>query len=210
MIGLLGGTFDPIHFGHLRTALEVQEAMGLDEIRFLPAPRPRLRNQPIISVEQRVEMVRLAIAGHAGFRLDTQELNREGPSRSIDTLKHTRQAIGDSEPLMLIMGSDVFAKLPLWHQWEQLIELAHIVVMMRPDVSLKADDFPNDWLEKYLTESPDESRELPAGRIFTVQVTQLAISATAIRHSLRQGLSARYLIPETVHEYIEENKLYRG
>ena len=209
MIGLLGGTFDPIHFGHLRTALEVQETLAMDEVRFLPAPRPRLREEPLVSVEQRVEMVRLAIAGQASFRLDTQELDRAGPSRSIDTLKQTRDEIGTNEPLALIMGSDAFAKLPQWYQWERLLDLAHIVVMKRPDTSLNADDFPPGWLQAHMTESVNEAAEMPAGQVIPVQVTQLAISATAIRDQLQKRLSVRFLIPEPVREYIEANNLYR-
>ena len=141
MIGLLGGTFDPIHFGHLRTSLEVMEALNLEAIRFLPAPRPRLRDQPILSPEQRIEMVRLAISDQPGFELDVRELNREGPTYTVDTLRQIRADIGGSKALVLIMGSDAFAKLTQGYEWEKLIELSHIAVMMRPEGHLNADDF---------------------------------------------------------------------
>lgn len=209
MIGLLGGTFDPIHFGHLRPSLEVMEALDLEVIRFVPAPRPRLRDQPVISPEQRIEMVHLAISDQSGFELDTQELNREGPTYTIDTLRHCRADMGDSESLVLIMGSDAFAKLTHWHEWDKLIQLTHIAVMMRPDAMLNSGDFPSGWLMEHLTEVPGELTATPAGKVIKVPVTQLAISATDIRRRLLQGQSIRYLLPEPVRAYIEQNRLYR-
>ena len=210
MIGLLGGTFDPIHFGHLRTSLEVMEALNLEAIRFLPAPRPRLRDQPILSPEQRIEMVRLAISGQPGFELDVRELNREGPTYTVDTLRQIRADIGGSKALVLIMGSDAFARLTQWYEWEKLIELSHIAVMMRPDAHLNAGDLPSGWLNEHLTEISGDLSQMPAGRVMTVSVTQLAISATDIRQRLRQGKSIRYLLPEPVLAYIEQHGLYRN
>lgn len=210
MIGLLGGTFDPIHFGHLRTALEVKETLSLDEIRFIPAPRPQLRDQPQASTAHRVEMVRLAIQDQSGFVLDTSELQREGPSYTIDTLRQLRSDIGDKKPLVLIMGSDAFAKLTHWYEWEKLIELAHIAVMMRPDSKLDKFDFPAGWLKSHQTGDVGELVETSAGTVITVPVTQLAISATDIRKRLSEGLSVRYLLPESALDYIEHNGLYQS
>lgn len=208
MIGLLGGTFDPIHFGHLRTSLEVMETLQLDQVRFIPAPRPRLREQPVISPEQRIEMVRLAIADQPEFELDLQELNREGPTYTIDTLRQTRTVIGDSVAMVLIMGSDAFAKFTQWHEWEQLSCLAHVAVMMRPNSELRAGDYPPGWLEDRLTDSSTVLSKTSAGKVIPIRVTQLAIAATEIRKRLQQGLSIRYLLPEPVREYIVKNRLY--
>lgn len=208
MIGLLGGTFDPIHFGHLRTALDVMEALDLEQVRFIPAPRPRLRDQPIASTDQRIEMLRLAIQDQSGFVLDACELHREGPSYTIDTLRHCRADVGDKESLVLIMGSDAFAKLTRWHEWENLFNYAHIAVMMRPESDLNESDFPAGWLKSHQISTVSLLGDTPAGKVITVPVTQLAISATDIRRRLGEGQSVRYLLPESVREYLEKHRLY--
>ena len=209
MIGLFGGTFDPIHFGHLRPALDVMEALSLDVLRFIPAHRPPLRDEPVVTSRQRVDMVKLAILRQPGFVLDTCELEREGPSYTVDTLQLLREKSGKSIPLALLLGSDAFAKLSQWHAWEKLTELAHIAVMMRPDAALDESDFPDGWLAERLTDSVGACRAKPSGKIITVAVTQLAISATDIRARLAAGQSIHYLTPEPVCDYIEEYGLYQ-
>ncbi len=208
MIGIFGGTFDPIHFGHLRPALEVMESLGLDEVRFIPAHVPPHRDRPGRSTAERAEMVALAIAGQPGFVLDTCELEREGPSWTVDTLALLRERFGDAEPLLLMMGSDAFAGLPSWHRWERLVELAHIVVMTRPGDHPELAAFPAGWVEARLAAGADDLRGAPAGRILRLPVTQLDISATKIREALRRGQSVRYLLPEPLLDYIQSRHLY--
>lgn len=135
MVGIVGGTFDPIHFGHLRMALELSTRLGLDEVRFIPAARPPHRGEPDASDLQRLEMVARAILAEERFVLDDREYRREGDSYMVDTLESLRAEMGDDVSLNLIMGSDAFLGLADWHRWQSLLELAHIVVVTRPDSS---------------------------------------------------------------------------
>ncbi|RUM94470.1 MAG: nicotinic acid mononucleotide adenylyltransferase, partial [Thiothrix sp.] len=187
MIGLFGGTFDPIHFGHLRPALEVMEALSLEELRFIPAHVPPHRDTPLITAKQRSEMVAIAIDEQPGFVLDTCELERNGPSYTVDTLHDFRQRYGEDTPLVLLLGTDAFAGLPSWHRWEELLQLTHIVVMQRPADDSKSTGIPADFLHQHHTDSPTALHHSPAGSILRVPVTQLDISATDIRERLRQG-----------------------
>ncbi|MGF1547747.1 MAG: nicotinate-nucleotide adenylyltransferase [Thiotrichales bacterium] len=207
MIGLFGGTFDPIHFGHLRTALEVAEELGLEEVRFVPARCPPHRAAPGATAQQRAEMVRLAIAEHPGFVLDPCELDRGGPSYTLDTLV----TLGGTEArtLVLILGADAFAGLPTWHRWTELLDHAHIAVMNRPDASLSPQGFPVGWLERALTTDATALRTSPTGRVINLAVTQLAISATAIRARAAVGKSLRYLLPEAVRAFIDYHQIYQ-
>ncbi|MGF1644191.1 MAG: nicotinate-nucleotide adenylyltransferase [Thiotrichales bacterium] len=207
MIGLFGGTFDPIHFGHLRTALDVQEALGLAAVRFIPARHPPHRAAPGVAPTQRAEMVRLALADQTDFVLDTLELDRLGPSYTIDTL--VASTASASSTLVLIMGADAFAGLPTWHRWEALLDYAHIAVMNRPGVALVADRFPKGWLERVLVTDSDALRTASFGHVINLPVTQLAISGTDLRTRVATGKSLRYLVPEAVRAYIEYHRLYR-
>ncbi len=201
MIGIFGGTFDPIHFGHLRTSLEVQQALGLEELRLIPLRDPPHREQPGATPQQRLEMIRAAIADAPAFRLDTRELEREGKSYSVRTLRSLREELGDT-PLCLIIGSDAFRGFPTWHKPEEILNLAHIVVMQRP-----GDDRPDLYPER-ITHAINDLRGSPAGRIWLQPVTQLEISATRIRELIRSGESPRYLLPEPVLEIIRRDGLY--
>jgi nicotinate-nucleotide adenylyltransferase len=130
-VGVLGGTFDPIHFAHLRLAQELAAAIGLAKVLFIPAGTPPHRGTPFVSAGHRREMVRIAIEGNALFELDERELHRDGPSYSFDTLTGLRAELG-RRPLCLLLGADAFAALTTWHRWEELFELAHLVVAHRP------------------------------------------------------------------------------
>ncbi|HFD86753.1 MAG TPA: nicotinate-nucleotide adenylyltransferase [Gammaproteobacteria bacterium] len=208
MIGLFGGTFDPIHFGHLRPALEVMEKLSLDEVRFIPANIPPHRGQPEHSTEARAEMVALAIQGQPGFVLDACELKRDTPSYTVDTLSLLRQSLGGSTPFVLLLGSDAFAGLPSWHQWERLLQLTHIAVMTRPGEYPRKAQFPPGYLERRLVDNASDLRQQPAGSILRVPVTQLDISATMIRELLQQERSVRYLLPQSVVDHIHTHHLY--
>lgn len=202
MIGILGGTFDPIHNGHLRTALDVQEALALDEIRLIPVSQPPHRQTPALSPQKRLALVVAAVADNPLFRVDDRELKRPGNSYTVDTLHAIRREIGD-QPICLLMGSDAFRGFPTWHKPDEILQLAHLVVMQRPN-----EENPSIHRERVTTD-PASLRESPGGRIFFQQVTQLAISATDIRERLQQGRSPHWLLPDAVLEIIEQNNLYR-
>ncbi|GAB6042175.1 nicotinate-nucleotide adenylyltransferase [Endothiovibrio diazotrophicus] len=207
-LALYGGTFDPIHLGHLRTALEVGEALGGVEVRLLPAGRPPLREGTGASVEQRRRMVELAIEGIDGLALDDRELRREGPSYMVDTLAELRTEIGE-RPLCLILGMDAFAGLERWHRWPRLIELAHLVVMSRPGHRPPLEGPVAGLLAEHRVDLHEALARHPAGGILEVAVSGLEISASAIRRRLRTGHDIRLLLPEAVRAYIIEHGLYR-
>lgn len=203
MIGLLGGTFDPIHIGHLRIALEVLEALELRQMRFIPLRDPPHRGVPEVMPQQRYEMVAAAVADEPRFLVDDCELRREGKSYTADTLSGLRQEIGEV-PLFLLLGSDAFRGFPSWHQPEQVLALAHLVVLQRPGEMM-----PNLYPKRVAT-SWGDAQSLPGGRILFKSTTQLDISATNIRRMVRAGLSPRYLIPDAVLRYISEHRLYQA
>ena len=208
MIGIFGGTFDPVHFGHLRPALEVQQALGLNEVRFIPAGQPPHRETPFTTTPQRLSMLRAAIEDQPGFVVDERELRREGPSYMVDTLASLREEVGQT-PLCLILGYDAFLGLPGWHQWNSLIELAHLVITHRPGWNHDELDDALQSLVKQCETGVERLSEQAAGGLLFVPVTQLDISATIIREQIRAGQDIRYLLPDTVYRIIREQKLYR-
>ena len=205
MIGIFGGTFDPIHYGHLRLALEVKEIFGLTEVRLIPSAQPPHRKQPAATALMRLNMLKLAIKNQPGLIIDTRELNRHGPSFMVDTLKSLRQEFKD-EQLLLFIGSDAFNQLKTWHQWLHLFDFAHIVVMTRPGFTLQnPDDFFKTRLAKEITELANNS----AGKLYFQQITQLDISATAIRKMIAEQQNPGFLLPDTVIAYIRRHRLYQ-
>jgi nicotinate-nucleotide adenylyltransferase len=209
-IGVLGGTFDPIHYGHLRPALELLEALELAEVRFIPCRIPAHRGSPQITAEQRLALARLATVGQPGFVTDDRELQREGPSYMVDTLTSLRDDFGADTPLCLILGSDAFRELHTWRRWEALSGLAHLVVMERPGASQPLPPLLEAFVAPRTIEDAVELRRRPAGGILWRSVTQLDISATQIRALLARGQSPRYLLPEAVLAYIHDRGLYRS
>jgi len=204
-IGILGGTFDPIHFGHLRPALDVAEQLKLDHIRLIPSAVPPHRAPPQATAQQRVTMLQLAIKNNDRFVVDDRELHRQGPSYTVDTLISLRQQFPES-PLYLLLGTDAFVEIQTWNNWTQLIELAHIVVMQRPDETMVMSDELTRWYQQHL--AVDTDQEQLAGAVWPVDVTQLAISATEIRENMSKGLSAKFLMPDAVINLIEMLGLY--
>jgi nicotinate-nucleotide adenylyltransferase len=208
-LALFGGTFDPVHFGHLRAAWEAAERLDAD-VRLLPANVPPHRPQPVLDAGQRVELLRLALAGQTRLQLDTRELDRAGPSYTVDTLQELRAEIGHERPLVLLVGADAFAGLPTWNRWLHLFELAHIGVLDRPgpvrerppellqQIQAREDTLDGTW------------RTRGAGAILRLDVTDLDISATAIRTELAAGREPRFLLPEPVLAAIRERGWYLG
>lgn len=209
MIGIYGGTFDPVHVGHLRTALEVSETLGLDELRFIPCQVPPHRPQPGATPMQRRAMLELALAdAPPGFRVDLRELNRPGPSYMVDTLFSLREDIG-SRPLILILGMDAFLGLPGWHRWREITELAHLGVMRRPGHEPRWPVELEKEIRGRLTDQATDLQSRAAGRALLLNVTQLEISASQLRRLIGAGKSPRYLTPEPVSRYIAQHGLYQ-
>jgi len=211
LVGLLGGTFDPIHYGHLRMAEQLADALKLDEIRFIPSANPPHRQSPQTSAADRCEMVRLAIAGNPRFVLDDRELLRAGASYTIDTLLSLRAELGNNTALCLIMGSDAFIEFDSWHRWDEIPELCHLVLVERPNVQMSEALRPalQSLLRERYTDQPAELAEKTAGRIMIQRITALDISATAIREDFRTQRSPRYLLPDSVVDFIQGHQLYR-
>jgi nicotinate-nucleotide adenylyltransferase len=209
MIGVFGGTFDPIHFGHLRPALEVLQALGLREIRFVPLRQAVHRPQPLAAAPQRLAMVRAAVEGQPGFVVDERELGRKGASYSFETLTSLRAELGRDLPICLLTGLDAFRDFPRWHRPEEILDLAHLVVMRRPGGGEIGDPLLRRWMETRLVSEASELARSPGGLILFQQVTQLAISATAIRSLVLGGLSPRFLLPDAALGIIEREALYR-
>jgi len=208
-VGILGGTFDPVHIGHLRGALEVAEFMDLDELRLLPNARPPHRDTPQVTANDRLAMVRQAVEGAERLSVDARELSRDKPSYTIDTLESIRAELAPNDALFLLLGWDAFCGLPGWHRWEELLQHCHILVLQRPD----ADVEPPDALRNLLAaRSQNDPTALPgpAGHISFVWQTPLAVSATQIRQLLASGKSVRFLVPDAVLAYIEAHDLYRA
>jgi nicotinate-nucleotide adenylyltransferase len=206
-IAILGGTFDPVHIGHLRSAVELREQLGCDELRLIPARIPPHRRQPVVSAEHRLRMLQLGVADEPGLLVDDRELQRDGPSYTYDTLRELRTEFGADCSLALVMGADACAALDSWHRWHELFDLAHLVIMARPDVRLPATGVVADALRPRLADAGALGRS-PAGTVVRVALTPLPVSATAIRALVAAGRSPRYLLPDAVWRYIVDHRLY--
>ena len=204
-VGLLGGTFDPVHFGHLRSAVEVCEQLQLEELRLIPSARPPHRGMPGATAAQRLRMVELALGQGGGLQVDDRELQRERPSYTVETLESLRQELGSDVALFMVLGWDAFCGLPSWHRWESLLELANLVVLQRPDYDLEVPEVLKDLLAARSADQPERSH----GQIICLSQTPLAISATHIRTLVGSGASPRFLLPDAVLDYIENEGLYR-
>jgi nicotinate-nucleotide adenylyltransferase len=209
MIGILGGTFDPIHFGHLRTALDVMQQVGLDQLRFIPLHLPVHRERPETPAELRLRMVAAAIDGQPGFVADDRELRRAGDSYTVDTLESLRHQFPE-ETLCLLMGMDAFNGFADWRRPEGILQLAHLVVMHRPGSETPSDLRAQAILQAHRCVGVEALRQQSAGLIHLQTVTRLEISSTRIRSLIASGESPRYLLPDGVLGLIEQNRLYRG
>lgn len=212
-LGIFGGTFDPIHFGHLRLAEEAADHLGLSAIRWIPAGRPALRTPPQVTGSDRLAMVSLATAANPRFEVDSAEVEAAQPSYTVPTLERLRRTdqCGPQRSLVLLVGADAFAGLPGWHRWQSLFDLAHLAVVYRPGFPIDVAGLPTALARCYrerVCKSPATLANSPSGHVVTFAMTQLAISATQIRGLLASGCSARYLLPEEVIAYIRMKGLY--
>jgi nicotinate-nucleotide adenylyltransferase len=212
-LGIFGGTFDPVHFGHLRLAEEAIVHLGLGGVRWIPAGQPPHRGLPQVTAGQRLAMVRLAGSGNARFSLDASEVEAAEPSYTVHTLERLRRELGAGQSLVLLVGADAFAGLANWHRWRDIFALAHVAVSHRPGFPVETASLPHalasEFNDRRLTDS-GALKASPAGAIVTFAMTQLAISATQIRKLLANDLSARYLLPDAVLDYIQTHSLYRN
>jgi nicotinate-nucleotide adenylyltransferase len=196
-LAIFGGTFDPIHIGHLRAAWEASEALGA-EVRIVPAKIPPHRPQPVASAPERAAMLRAALAGQQRLELDLRELEREGPSYTFDTLASLRAEFGNERPLVLLIGADAFAGLSEWHRWRELFGLAHICVLTRPAQIPAMSEMLAAEVAARKTESLATLRGTPAGKVLDMVVSALGISATRIRGLLAEGREPRWLVPQAL------------
>lgn len=211
-LGIFGGTFDPIHFGHLRLAEEALDHLGLSAILWIPAGQPPHRGTPRVTARHRMDMVQQAIGDHPAFLLDPSEVEADRPSFTVPSLERLRAEYGRECPLLLLVGADAFAGLPTWHRWRDLFDLTHVAVAHRPGFPVEPAALPPELREQFERRRVDKAglEDRPAGGIVTFPMTQLAISATQIRQLLADGRSPRYLLPAAVLDYIETNHLYRN
>ena len=212
-IGLFGGTFDPVHFGHLRLATELAEAFHLDSVIFIPAGLPYHRGRGAHGTnDQRLTMLKLATQRDARFDVDDRELRREGPTYTFDTLTEIRKERGPELPILFLCGSDSFASIDTWHRWTELFDLAHFVIAIRAGDEAWQSKGPGAFPKQVWPRITLNARELaasPAGKIVTFVMTPLAISSSAIRNIAAEGASIRYLSPDPVVEYVRSHDLYK-
>ncbi|MEZ5529499.1 MAG: nicotinate-nucleotide adenylyltransferase [Porticoccaceae bacterium] len=207
-IGLFGGTFDPVHIGHLRTALELKAALNLAEMRLVPSAHPPHRAQPQTSAAHRLAMLEKGINGEPGLTVDDRELHRAGPSYTIDTLAEIRAEIGPDTPLCLCIGMDSLVTMNQWHRWGEITDYAHELVAARPCWHLPREGEDLHIVRSHRAHGAEEPCQSAAGRLLIAEMTLLPISATGIRQALDRGESIRYLVPDGVIEYINKHKLY--
>ena len=206
-IGVFGGTFDPIHYGHLRSAFEMLQALQFEEVRFIPCGDPPHRGVTYANAQQRLRLVQCAIAGQPGFVADDRELRRDGPSYTIDTLHSLREEFPDRS-IGLIVGMDAFLGLPGWHRWDEILGVAHIVVAHRP--GWKAPDIGvlGEMITEHGTHRTDDLHSATYGSIHIHAVTQLEIASTEIRELVGAGRDPRFLMPDEVRDAILDMKIY--
>jgi nicotinate-nucleotide adenylyltransferase len=191
-IGILGGTFDPVHNAHLRIAGLALESLGLARILWIPTGAPRYRPAPVAPAEHRLAMLELALAGEPRWAIDSRELRPQATGYTVDTLAALRAELGTGTPLVLLIGSDQYEKLAGWHRWRELFSLARVAVVARPG-----------W-------APEASAEVrSAGRVLWVEMAPLEISSTEIRARIARGVDVSGMLPPAVLEYISTHRLYR-
>jgi len=205
---IYGGTFDPIHHGHLRLALEVCDALGVEQINLVPCHIPPHRGDTGADSEQRLGLIRLAITGERALQVDDRELRRAGASYTAETLRQLREELGPDEPLVMVVGTDAFAAFDRWREWQDIPELAHIVVVRRPGADLPAGSEAEKLVNVRRAGSCQALHDSPCGLVMELDPPLLDISATGIRERIADGRSPRYLMPDTVWQSICSQALY--
>lgn len=209
----MGGTFDPIHFGHLRLAEEARQALGLDRVRLIPAGQPPHRERPGCSARDRLAMTRLAAADSPHMEVDDAEVLADQPSYTILTLERLRRELGGAQPIVLLVGVDAFLGLATWFRWRELFGQTHIAIATRPGYQLATEHMPAALADEFtarFTQDVARLADQAGGLVTRFDLTPLAISATAIRAQLASGGSPRFLLPDTVLNYIQTHHLYES
>ncbi|MFT5659281.1 MAG: nicotinate-nucleotide adenylyltransferase [Gammaproteobacteria bacterium] len=204
MIGIFGGTFNPIHNGHLQLARQVLEALALDEVHFLPCANPVHRGAPNVSGDDRLKLIKLAIAAEHSFIANTLELDRGGPSFMVDTLREVRDKIGN-ESICLMLGADAFNGIQGWKQSDEILNLAHLVVCQRPEIELNRDIYRDHWVQ-----SVDYLNQKNHGYVLPLTINQSNCSSTIIREQLLAAEPTTQCLPPAVFEYIVNHHLYEN
>ena len=205
---IYGGTFDPIHHGHLRLAIELCDRLEVERVSLVPCYIPPHRSDTGASASQRLKLMELAMQGEPRLYIDDRELRRAGASYTADTLRQLREELGPDQPLVMVVGTDAFAGFDRWREWERIPELAHIVVVRRPGPALDPENTPARLLARRRVEDIGSLRSTPAGCILELDPPLLDISATGIRERIAAGRSPRYLTPDSVWEEIRHQRLY--
>jgi nicotinate-nucleotide adenylyltransferase len=209
LVGILGGCFDPVHYGHLKPAAEIQQRLALDELRIVPCYKPVHRPAPVADAEQRLHMLRLALQEFPQFNLDEREIQRGGDSYTFDTLSELRRDY-PQDTLCLLLGADALQGFTQWHRWQQILEMAHLIIGARPGYELIPGSVTAQLLGRYGLQADDELRTRPAGGIRPVSIVQYDISSTAIRERLRNGQSIVGLVPPALAQWLANNPIYKS
>ena len=207
-IAVLGGTFDPVHYGHLRSAVAVRDALSAKEVRMIPSLLPPHRDPPESSADHRVAMLQAAVKGELGIVVDERELYRDGPSYTVDTLRSLRSEVGTDTAIYFVMGADAFCTLDQWYRWQEITELAHIVVLKRPGFPLEIPDDMQSWMNDKALVSGASLPDRPNGNVVFLELEQVPISSTLVRRAIHQGDSTDEMLPTSVIQYIRCNSLY--
>lgn len=208
-IAMLGGTFDPVHIGHLRSAIELREQLMLDCVHMVVNRQPPHRQSPGVDGADRLHLLEAAVKELPGIEADSRELMREGPSYSVDTLRSLRAQYSSDACMMMVIGADAAASLNQWHEPLQLFDYAHIVIIARPGEPCELPDSVKALLHGKKATSPEALFETPCGQYLLLSLpTPVSLSATTIRERLRHGMSVRYLVPDAVEKKIQARQLY--
>ncbi len=205
---LIGGTFDPVHYGHLQPGLEVAESIGADEIRLIPNRQPPHRNRPQTPERARLDMCNLAAKVDSRFVVDERELKRDSWSYTADSLIELSKE-EQTRPLCFTMGIDAFLHFDQWHRWQELLKYAHLIIMSRPGYEAKFNSSLSAYIEQHKTKALDDIKRKLNGHIYFVATSELMISSTTIRQRLANDLNCRCLMPNKVYDYILDNDLYK-
>jgi nicotinate-nucleotide adenylyltransferase len=208
LIGILGGTFDPIHLGHLHLAKTILQQTYLQQIKLVPCYQSPHRDQPLVSSKHRLEMIRLATASNPFLQVDSCELKKPRASYTVNTLQQMHKQLPEGFALCLIMGADAFQQFTLWHEWQEILQLCNLIVATRPGVDTSCKKLPKDFPATVVTH-PIRLHKKPAGLIWFTDIKPLNISATTIRHFIKNGKDVSAFLPEPVWHYIEKHKLYQ-